>query len=332
MAHTSASDLQRLTATRLTESVVHHGEGPCWSLEHWGGLRWVDMLSGDYLSLPADVLAPLENETAATAGSRPVVDIAAVSDHIIRTHVAGVCCVVRPRVNGGAVIAADRGFVTEDPDGALRWLAEAWTDTSIRMNEGGIDGRGRFLAGGMAYDKRDGATGVFRLDPVDGTVETVLTGATIANGLDLSPDGRTAYWNDTPTGQVAAFDVDENGDLVADSRRVFVDLRAGSDLGTETLEMRLNPDGLTVDSAGNVWVACNGSGSVRRFTPDGTQDVVVEVGARQTTACTLAGSDLRTLVITTSRENLAEDEDPTAGSLYAVRVDVPGLPVREFAG
>lgn len=324
MADTGFPALQRLTATRLTESVVYHGEGPCWSADHWGGLRWVDMLAGDYLSLPAEALAPLENDAG--------VDTAAVTAQILRTHVAGVCCVLRPRVDGGAVIAADRGFVTEDPDGALRWLAEAWTDTSIRMNEGGIDARGRFLAGGMAYDKREGATGVFRLDPLDGSVETVLSGATIANGLDLSPDFRTAYWNDTPTGVVAAFDVDENGDLVGASRRVFADLRPGSDLGTETVQTQLNPDGLTVDSAGNVWVACNGSGSVRRFTPDGVQDVVVEVGARQTTACTLAGNDLRTLVITTSREDLAADDDPTAGSLYAVRVDVPGLPVREFAG
>lgn len=326
MSDTAAPALRRLTATRLTESIAHHGEGPCWEPDHWGGLRWVDMLSGDYLSLPAEAIAPLEGGEAAT------IDIRDVSARATRTHVAGVCCVVRPRRNGGAIIAADRGFVAEDPDGALRWLAEAWTDTSIRMNEGGIDARGRFLAGGMAYDQREGATGVYRLDPLDGSVETVLTGATIANGFDLSPDGGTAYWNDTPTGQVSAFDVDGNGDLVVDSRRVFADLRTGSDVGSEVLPAQLNPDGLTVDSAGNVWVACNGSGSVRRFTPEGRQDVVVEVGAAQATACTLAGSDLRTLIITTSRENLAEDEDPTAGSLYAVRVDVPGLPVREFAG
>ena len=79
-------------------------------------------------------------------------------------------------------------------------------------------------------------------------------------------------------------------------------------------------------------MALHGAGQVHRYTADGALDTVVEVGARQTTACCLGGEDLRTLYVTTSRENLAPDEDPVAGSLFAVRVDVPGLPVLPFAG
>jgi sugar lactone lactonase YvrE len=37
-------------AEQLTGPVAYHGEGPVWS-ERWGGLRWVDMLAGDVLSL-----------------------------------------------------------------------------------------------------------------------------------------------------------------------------------------------------------------------------------------------------------------------------------------
>jgi sugar lactone lactonase YvrE len=66
------------------------------------------------------------------------------------------------------------------------------------------------------------------------------------------------------------------------------------------------PDGLTVDADGGVWVALNHSGTVRRYTPAGTLDAVVEVPARQVTACAFGGPDLTDLYITTSREGLAE--------------------------
>jgi sugar lactone lactonase YvrE len=42
-----------MRAEQLTGPVAYHGEGPVWS-ERWGGLRWVDMLAGDVLSLGDD--------------------------------------------------------------------------------------------------------------------------------------------------------------------------------------------------------------------------------------------------------------------------------------
>ena len=50
------------------------------------------------------------------------------------------------------------------------------------------------------------------------------------------------------------------------------------------------------------------------------------------TACTFGGPALDKLFITTSREGLAPDRDPIAGSLFRADVGVAGLPVREFAG
>ena len=50
----------------------------------------------------------------------------------------------------------------------------------------------------------------------------------------------------------------------------------------------------------------------------------IAVDARQVTACSFGGQDRSTLFITTSRENLADGEDPAAGSLFAVRPGVRG--------
>ena len=71
---------------------------------------------------------------------------------------------------------------------------------------------------------------------------------------------------------------------------------------------------------------------MRRYTPEGVLDEVIEVAAKQVTACTFGGSGLDQLFITTSREGLKPGEDPLAGSLFVAADRVAGLPVREFAG
>jgi sugar lactone lactonase YvrE len=79
-------------------------------------------------------------------------------------------------------------------------------------------------------------------------------------------------------------------------------------------------------------VALYGGGSVRRYAPEGVLDEVIEVAAKQVTACTFGGSGMDQLFITTSREDLKPGEDPLAGSLFQTAVSVAGLPVREFVG
>ncbi|MDN5660866.1 MAG: SMP-30/gluconolactonase/LRE family protein, partial [Brevibacterium aurantiacum] len=42
-----------MRAEQITDPIAYHGEGPAWS-PSWGGLRWVDMLAGDFLTLRDD--------------------------------------------------------------------------------------------------------------------------------------------------------------------------------------------------------------------------------------------------------------------------------------
>jgi sugar lactone lactonase YvrE len=281
-----------MQAEQVTDPVAYHGEGPVWS-PRWGGLRWVDMLAGDVLSLDA----------AGTVGRR---------------HVSEIVAAIRPRRNGGAVLGIERGFALEDADGVLTRLDPVWQDESVRMNEGGCDPDGRFYCGSMAYDQRPGAANLYRLDP-DGAVSTVLEGVTVSNGLEWSPDGSRAYYNDTATHRVDVFDYDPARGL--HRRRPFAEI---PDAG--------RPDGLTVDVDGGVWTALADRGQVWHFTADGRHDEVIDLPVGKATACTFGGADLDQLFITTSREKLPPGVDPLAGSLFRADVGVSGLPVREFAG
>ena len=281
-----------MRATQRTDPVAFHGEGPVWS-ESWGGLRWVDMFAGDVLSLQGDT--------------------------VIRRHVGRIAAALRPRRSGGAVIALERGFALEDAAGTITVLDPLWDDPGLRMNDGGCDPDGRFYCGTMAYDQTPGAARLYRLDP-DGTVTVVLEDLTISNGLEWSPDGSLAYFNDTPTGRIAVLDYSPESGLTGLRRFVQIPSEDGY------------PDGLTVDSEGGVWVALYGGSAVRRYTPDGRLDHIVDVGATNVTACTFGGPELTQLFITTTRENLQPGQDPLAGSLFVADVGVTGRPVREFAG
>jgi sugar lactone lactonase YvrE len=248
-------------------------------------------------------------------------DILSLADDgtVSRRHVGDVAAVIRPRTDGGAVIAVEKGFVFEDAEGNLTPLPEVWSTGDVRMNEGGCDPDGRFYCGSMAYDSRPGGGKLYRLDP-DASVSVVLESVSTSNGLDWSPDGSRAYYNDTPTAQIALFDYDTDAGLTGMRPFVHIDPDVGM------------PDGLTVDREGGVWVALYGGGAVHRYTADGTLDAVIEVPASLTTACALGGPDLDQLYITTSRQGLEPGEEPLAGSLFRVDVGVRGLPVRPFAG
>ncbi|HEY3688547.1 MAG TPA: SMP-30/gluconolactonase/LRE family protein [Streptosporangiaceae bacterium] len=281
-------------AVQVAEPVAWHGEGPVWH-EPWG-LVYVDMLAGDILRLDPG------------------------SGAVRRNHVGSVAAVVRPRTNGGAVVAVERGFALIDPGTPpeeARHLGDLWTGTSVRMNEGGCDPDGRFYCGSMAYDKSTGAGSVYRLDP-DGSTRTVLTGVTVSNGLGWSPDGGTAYYVDTPTRRIDAFDYSARDGLTG--RRPLV------------AEVPGRPDGLTVDAEGYLWVALFGGGAVLRYRHDGRLDDRIELPVTQVTACALGGPGLRTLYVTTSKDGIDPAAQPLAGAAFAAQVDVPGLPVLPYAG
>jgi sugar lactone lactonase YvrE len=211
----------------------------------------------------------------------------------------------------GALVVAVREGVALFRDGVAEVVAAPLADLpDIRMNDGNVDPAGRLFVGTMAYDQREGAAVLYRLDP-DGTLSTVLRDVTISNGIDWSPDGSLLYYVDTPTQRIDVFDYDvASGTLSARRPFAAVPKEDGS------------PDGLTVDAEGCVWVALYDGGAVRRYDVDGRLDAVVETpGARLVTSCCFGGADLTDLWITTSTENLDAtklEAQPGAGRIYRV--------------
>lgn len=282
-----------MRAEQITESVACHGEGPVWH-PGWGGLKWLDMLAGDVLTLLSS------GEVTRWDSGSPIV-----------------AC-IRPRRDGGMVLGIECGFALVDADGDHTHLPPLWKQGEVRMNEGACDPLGNFWCGSMAYDRAEGAASLWRLTP-DGDVSQELTDLTISNGLCWSADGTRAFYNDTETYQISLFDF-EDGALV--NRRVFTDLHSE----------QLRPDGLTLDAEGGVWIGLSNGSAVRRYDEHGKLSAVIDLPVTKVTACTFGGENLNELYITTSREGLDDGDQPQAGALFIAEPGVRGVSVLPYLG
>ncbi len=146
--------------------------------------------------------------------------------------------------------------------------------------------------------------GVYRVTPDLGTMTLVTDSFLAPNGLAFSPDEKLMYINDSRRGHIRAFEMLPNGLLAKHTDRVFADLR-GSEPGV--------PDGMKVDSAGNVY--CGGAGGLWILDPQGKKLGRIVHGHPATTNIAFGGDDWKTLYFT-SRTHLG-----------AVNVKIPGIPV-----
>ncbi len=232
---------------------------------------------------------------------------------------------VAPAAGGGYVLAAASGFVFLDESGDVVELAQPEAGRGhVRMNDGACDPQGRFWAGTMAYDESPGAGVLYRLE-LDGTCTTIKDGLTISNGIGWSPDGTVMYLSDSGTATVDAFDFDPVTGDIRDPRTIVQIADAG-----------VAPDGLTVDRAGDIWVAAWGGGEVRRYSPGGSLLATITMPVDRPTSCAFGGSEGATLFITTAREGLDETamaRQPDAGRVFRVEgLGVTGAPCLPYRG
>ncbi|MET9895256.1 SMP-30/gluconolactonase/LRE family protein [Streptomyces sp. NPDC006465] len=223
----------------------------------------------------------------------------------------------KPRADGGLVVNLRDGVGLYGPAGSagFRWLHRDPVP-GRRANDAAVAPDGSLWCGTMRYDETPGGGTLARIDP-DGTVSPILDDVAVSNGTGWSPDGRRVYYVDSPTRRIDVFDIGD--DRLPVGRRPFATVEEGF------------PDGLTVDADGCVWVALWDGGAVRRYTPDGVLDRVLELPVRRPTSCAFGGADLTDLYITTARTGLAAPH-PMSGSLLVVPGAGKGLPQPAFAG
>jgi sugar lactone lactonase YvrE len=246
---------------------------------------------------------------------------------------------IAPARSGGLVIALRDGIYRAPTwGGALQKLADAaHNPRTTRFNDGKCDPLGRFWAGTI-YEPRDAReAALYCLDGRAGHVPALVRmagDATVGNGLAWSADSRTLYWADTTGHVIHAWDWDASANTLARQRvfRQFPLKPPGWQAGMSGYGGR--PDGAAVDSQGNYWVAMYEGARVLKLSPDGELLADIPTPVVCPTMVCFGGDDLQTLYLTTARQGRPAAELaalPQSGCVFAMRVDVPGLPVQFFA-
>lgn len=143
--------------------------------------------------------------------------------------------------------------------------------------------------------------GVYRLDPAKAALTLLTSALNRPNGLCFSQDESLLYINDSPEYEIHVFDVEADGGLV--NQRLFARTQ-GDGPGV--------PDGMKIDSAGNLY--CCAQGGLHVFRSDGSC-LGRLLTPMQITNFTWGDDDLRSIYLT------------GITTLYRLRSGIAGRPL-----
>jgi sugar lactone lactonase YvrE len=236
------------------------------------------------------------------------------------------CCA--PAMDGSLLLGMRDGLWRFDPQtGQRSALCEPPYDPAReRFNDGKADAQGRFWVGTIYEPREPALAALYRWS--GGELVRMAGEVTVSNGLAWSPDGHTLYWSDTKAHTVYALDFDPFDGAVSRQRVLarFPLKQPGQDLST----YGGRPDGAAVDSEGCYWCAMFEGQRLVRLSPAGEVLQEVRLPVRCATMPCFGDADLKTLYITTARENRPAQElaeMPASGCVLRMRVATAGLPV-----
>ncbi|MGN6695255.1 MAG: SMP-30/gluconolactonase/LRE family protein [Aquihabitans sp.] len=219
-------------------------------------------------------------------------------------------------------------------DGELSVLADLEGMVAGHLNDLVTDANGHTFVGNFGFDLMGGgqpATApLIRVDP-DGTTAVAAEDLYFPNGTVITPDGSTLIVGETMGNRYTAFDLGADGSLT--NRRVWAEFGAlpdANDFGDTLGQLKVSPDGCTLDAEGHIWAADALANRCVRVAPGG--EIVEEVtvpGNLGVYACQLGGDDGRTLLLC-SAPDFFEHNRVVANEavLFTTTVEVPhaGLP------
>ena len=213
----------------------------------------------------------------------------------------------------GRLISAEhltRRVTRTEPDGSITVVANSFQGKRLlRPNDVVVKSDGSIYftdpGGPLAPEQWDmSKAGVYRVSADLGSMTLLADDFLGPNGIAFSPDESVLYVNDSRRRHVRSFAMQPNGTLAMQTDRVFVDLN-GAEPGV--------PDGMKVDSAGNVYTG--GAGGLYIMDKTGKKLGRIVHGLPATTNMAFGGDDWKTLYFT------------TRSSLNMVSLKIPGMPV-----
>ncbi|XP_060517978.1 regucalcin-like [Cylas formicarius] len=299
--------------SRVTTVTSELGEAPHWDEEH-NCLYFVDIL-GKYLQ-------KYNHDT----------------NKVTRVLIDGAPSIIVPVKNhkDHFVISKDKELLVvkwddhhSDHVHIVERLAELDEDKNLRFNDGKCDTNGRLWIGSMDLTRKPGVSVPKEqrqgsLMSFKKKMYTHLNNIGISNGIAIDPQREKLYYIDSDDTDVLEFDIDIQHGVLSNQKVIF-SFSNHSDLVGK-------PDGMTIDSDGNLWIANFLGGRVIKIDPRYTDKLlqIIDLPAQVPTSVAFGGKHLNELYVTTASYNPVIQENlptPANGSLYRITgLGVKGLP------
>lgn len=270
------------------------GEGPLWDAEEQA-LYWVDIFDKKLYRWDAAM------------------------NKVDHWNMPGLIGCVAKRKKGGFIAGIDDDICfIEMPSGKIK--RQQTVPDHFRLNDGKCDRQGRFWVGTAAVDKPEGH--LYRFDP-DGKLHVMQDGIYISNGLGWSPDNTIFYYTDSIPRIIYSYRFNpKTGNIDQQKKLIQIPENEGV------------PDGLTIDSHGDIWSARWNGWKLVHYSHEGKILEEIKMPVQRPTSCIFGGKDFNTLFITSCSQDVDEVKPLSlpAGSLFAISLKVRGMPEPVFQG
>ena len=140
---------------------------------------------------------------------------------------------------------------------------------------------------------------IWRVD-TDGTVTLLEADMGTTNGIEVSPDEKVLYVNESAQRNVWAYDLSPEGEV--SNKRLLIQFPD------------FNMDGMRCDTEGNLYITRHGKGTVAKLSPAGEVLLEVELTGKLCSNIAFGGPDGRTCYVTMADR----------GNVEVFRSDLPG--------
>lgn len=234
---------------------------------------------------------------------------------------------ISPCKNGGLIAAFKNGVAILNPvSNTVKYidtLSEELSKLSV-FNDGHCDRQGRFWIGSKnPFEVK--SSDPLKIKPSGhiyrfGSEKKLIKQADnflVCNGLVFSLDSKYFFVANSPKRIIYRYDFDSETGTI---HNPIVFIKVADDAGV--------PDGMAFDAEGYLWNCHFNGWRITRYTPDGKVDRVINMPVSHPTSCCFGGPNLKTLFITSANRDVTASElknQPLAGMLFAIDVDVPGV-------
>ena len=173
----------------------------------------------------------------------------------------------------------------------------AHDSTMNQPNDIAIDSKDRLYASDPNW--KAGTGRIWRIN-TDGKLSMLEDNMGTTNGIEVSPDEKTLYVNESVQRKVWAYNLSDSGTI--SNKRLLIEF---PDFGM---------DGMRCDADGNLYITRHGKGTVAKVSPEGKLLQEIKLNGTKPSNIAFGGTDGRTAYVT------LQDH----GNIESFRVEVPG--------